>query len=338
MPFSNVTSVAGPDDALTEIRNFISGSLTGWTFHRDLTSPPVGEDSAGGRELAASKGNILFGLRSTTTGASSGNLFLFDGVPPWSSSNLDEMPGNSGIRVSDTQYDDTLATARYWNEVGGTWPNLWMFGADSPQSYVHVVAEVSAGFYYHLAFGELIKQGTWTGGEYYSAQYWNRTAIVIDIPDSSGHTALFDALTTQTTQERNATIRASTTSPTSSWVGASRQTDVVVNSVQRRSGFFGGVRGGWMAGGLWNAGVQELSGFSLLFPITAWFNDAGPSPDAASFLGQVPDVFGVNMESIDPQEVLTFGGDDYRVFPLASKLGAVDTPNSGLYGLAYREV
>jgi hypothetical protein len=335
---ANVTasSIAGPDAVLTNIRDFIV-TLTGWTVHVNIAAPPTPEDSAGGNELIASKGDVLFGLRSTTTGTSNGNLFLFDGNGVWSAmDNIDEMTGNSGIRVTDAQYDDISAEARYWNEVGaGTWPNIWLFGADSP-NYWHLVAEISTGIFRHMWVGELSpKVGSWTGGAYYGAQYWDLFSSQIDQPDSTSHAVPFDAQGTSS-PARATTVHCETLTPTSSWVQPGATVDAALNSIQRTAGIGFGSRGNLGSNNWFNSGVSPLSGISFFAPVGCFFRDLSDNPDSFHHLGFVPDVKFVNMESLDPASTITIGSDTYRVFPIAAKNGAIDADNSGLYGYAYR--
>lgn len=336
---ANVTaaSIAGPDAFLTNIRNFINSTLTGWTLHADLTAPPTGEDAAGGTELIASKGDILFGMRSTTAGTSNGNLFLFDGNGVYSGvDNIDEMTGNSGIRVTDAQYDDTAPAARLWNEVGaGTWPNIWIFGDDSP-SYFHCVAEVETGVYRHMWVGELSpKVGTWTGGAYYASHFWNQSASNIDSPDSNTHDVPFDPVLA-TSPARATTVHCETLTPTSSWVQLSVASNPTLNSVQRAAGVSCGPRGNLGVNDWFNTGVSALSGISYFAPVAAFYRDLTDNPDSYHHLGFVPDVKVVNVESIVPATTIVIGADTYRVFPLTAKNGVVDTHSSGVYGLAYR--
>lgn len=327
------TSVAGPDGGLTHIRNFINSTLTGWTIHQDNVDPGAGQNSAGGRLLVASKGDVLVGIRSTTTGSSNGNLHLFDGVPPWTTPvNADSLPGNSGIRVTNTQYDDTTGAWRFWNEVGGTWPRMWIFGNNSP-SYVHVVAEISTDIFYHMHFGELTKIGTWTGGAYYGADFWGRGLTAIDDPGSTTHTVSFDGASPSS--GKATTVHCATTVPTSSWLGLQEGSDITLNSVQRRMGECGPLRGGW---GLewWQPNAAPMNGQVPLYPIHIFYRDTAPTPDAMHHLGYVTDLRVLNINALQPAQDLSIGGDTWRAFPLKRKNGADNTFNSGFYGLAYR--
>lgn len=336
MANTNHTSVSGPDGALTHIRNFINSTLTGWTLHRDLTSPPAGEDTAGGRELAASKGDVLFGLRSTTSGTSSGNLWLFDGAGSWSAGNLDEMVGNSGIRVTDAQYDDATppSGARMWNDVGGTWPNLWIYGQDSsPSSFVHCVAEVSADVFHHLWIGELVKFGSWTGGAYYATQYWDKNASRIDQPDSNFHGVPFDGLATSNPYLCTTVHCVISTSPAGNWISG-QNTDTTLNSVQRKAGLFSPLRGQWGID-IWRPDPSPLSGQAILQQPMAWYRDLSTTPDEFHPLGYVPNVRILNMRNLSPGETITLGSDTWKVFPLSRYLGPDAGNNSGLHGIAY---
>ena len=330
------SSVSGPDGFLTHIRNFINTTLTGWTLHIDLAAPPTGEDTAGGRELVASKGDVLFGMRSTTAGESSGNLYLFDGNGVYSSmDNIDEMTGNSGIRVTDAQYGAFASAARFWNVVGGTWPNVWIFGANSP-NFFYCVAEIATGIFRHMWVGELSpKVGTWTGGAFYASQFWDLSPSQIDNPDSASHACPFDSKAASFA--RTTTVHCETLTPTSDWVILSVASDSTLNSVQRSAGRGCGMRGNLGQNDWFNTGVSALSGTSYFTPISAFYRDLSDNPDTYHHLGFAPDVKMVNVESINPAELITIGGDSYRVFPLAAKNGVNAANNSGLYGLAYRE-
>ena len=337
MANATATSVAGPDAVLTNIRDFLT-TLTGWTLHADITAPPTGEDTAGGNELIASKGDVLFGLRSTTSGTSNGNLFLFDGNGAYSAmDNIDEMTGNSGIRVTDAQYDDVSPLARLWNEVNpGTWPNIWLFGNDTAPNHWYLVAEISTGVFRHMWVGELSpKIGTWTGGAFYSAQFWGQGGTTIDQPDSTQHACPFDAVTTNT-DARTTTIHCETLTPTSDWVQISNTTDPIINSIQRAAGVGCGMRGNLGQNDWFNTGISALSGITYLTPISAFYRDLTDNPDTYHHLGFAPNVKMINITNIDPATTIVIGSDTYRVFPLAAKNGANAAYNSGVYGIAYR--
>lgn len=346
MAYVNVTSVAGPTGVVQAIRDFAINTLTGWSSPRDMQAPQSGEGSsggndAGGLELVLVKNNIMVGLRSTTTAQSAGRIFMWDGLPPWTGLvTLDQLPGNSGILTSDTQYNQAsvTATTRHCNKLGiGTFPNVYLFGANSPKSYIHCVIEFQSGSYAHLAFGEMDKVGTWTGGEYYGAGFWSQGGGDIDIPQSIEHQEHF------TSHQYNAgtmkgSIRCVTTSPTSNWLVMGSTTNAIRNSVQTRASTVTGPRGEWMSEQLMRIRTSPFSGLTPLVPIQVFFLDIGLTPDVYHYLGQIRDVRGINMTTLTPAELITIGGDDWMVFPMRVRNGAAASENSSVLGFAYKKI
>jgi len=330
MPIERLTNVADFDDLLGEIRTFLAATGD-WTIHRDLLTPDEGVAS-GGRILVVSNGDVLAGLRSTTTGVGAGRLYLFDGIPPYSGTpNLDALPGNSGISLTDGEYNSaTPASARVFTSAfSGPFPTAFLF-SDDPSTYCHVVVEVTAGKYRQLMFGNLHKFGTWTGGGYYASHRWDTGSSNIDVPNSSTHTVPFDS--------------GSSLQSGGMWTihyegggfvwGAPLQG--TLNGVHRRR-VRGSVRGG--CGNLFRS-IQEsaFSGLVALNPITVWPVTTTDTPITTRCAGRVPDVAEINMRHFAPGESYFIGSDEWIVFPAATKglpAARLDVENSGYYGLAY---
>lgn len=338
MPFTQLTNVADSDALLGHIRTFLASTLTGWTLHLDLATPTDGP-SAGGRDLVASKGSILVGLRSCTSVNSGGRLLLFDGIPAYTGGQIpDNLSGNSGTPLATGAYDSASVPAcKHINGAPGPYPNVYLFGANSPQSYVHVVVEISAGVYRQVAFGEMSKHGTWTGGEYYSASFHSLGASAIDEPDDVFHRYLFDG--NSLSQSTNGpTVRCVTaSSPVANWLSLSGNGNAVRSSIQTRPGLFGAVRGGWGTQML-RVRQSSFSGIVPLVPISVAFLEISSTPDVMHFLGTIPDVRSVNIETLSPGQTLTIGGDTWWIFPCTRKNGAATTQNSGAQGLAFKQV
>jgi hypothetical protein len=58
-------------------------------------------------------------------------------------------------------------------------------------------------------------------------------------------------------------------------------------------------------------------------------------------VGQVPDVFRVNMRNLTPEQEISVGSDIYTVFPMINKDSANTLANegySGYEGLAYKKI
>lgn len=327
MSVARLTNVPTFDDLLEEIRDFINATGD-WSIHEDLTAADEGVAS-GGRRLVASNGDCLVGLRSTTTGAGANHLYLFDGIPPWGGSvNNDVLPGNSGIRMTDANYNTASPSGRTHNGAfAGPFPTVFLF-TDDPSTYLHAAIEVTAGKFRHLCFGNMKKFGTWTGGAYYASQYWDTSASFIDQPGSNAHTVPFDS---GSSGEHMWTMYYQ--SGLGNWRCPSAETrNGTVRSLAK-----GSVRGGF---GHAFRNIQEtpFSGFIALTPITMWTIATADAPDTTRCIGQIKDMAEVNMRNLEPGESYFIGSDEWIVFPISSKRDpsvSDDLENGGYYGFAY---
>jgi hypothetical protein len=330
MPIERLTNVADFDDLLGEVRTFLNATGD-WNIHRDLSTPDEGVAS-GGRILVVSNGDVLAGLRSTTTGVGAGRMYLFDGVPPYSGTpNLDALPNNSGIVMTDGTYNsaDTPQARVFTTAFAGPFPTAYLF-TDDPSTYCHIVVEVTAGKYRHLLFGNLHKFGSWVGGGYYASHRWSTLTTEIDSPGSSFHSVPFDgALGANNGGQWTMHYEGGGFE----WVAPSQGT---FNGVNRRQAC-GSARGGF--GNLFRS-IQEsaFSGLVALNPITVWPVTTTDTPVTTRCAGRVPDVAEINMGNFSAGESLFIGADEWIVFPMATKglpADRLDVENSGYYGYAY---
>jgi hypothetical protein len=330
VPIERLTNVADFDDLLGEIRTFLSATGD-WTIHRDLLTPDEGVAS-GGRILVVSNGDVLAGLRSTTTGVGAGRLYLFDGIPPYSGTpNLDALPGNSGIVMTDGTYNSaTTPDARVFTTTfTGPFPTAFLF-TDDPSTYCHVVIEVTAGKYRHILFGNLHKFGSWTGGGYYASHRWTTDNTTVDAPDGATHTVPFDG-SSDAAQGGQWTVHYEG----GGFVWVSPLQDLF-NGVSRRRAR-GSVRGGF--GTLFRS-IEEsaFSGLVALNPVTVWPVTTTDTPVTTRCAGRVPDVAEINLKNFSPGDSYFIGADEWIVFPVATKglpTVQLNVENSGYYGLAY---
>lgn len=331
MPVSSLTNVASWDELLEEIRDFLSATGD-WTIHKNLTAPPSGSGvAAGGRELVVSNGVCLAGLRSTTTGTGANRILLFDGIPAWSASDIDEMPNNSGQRASDANYtsaSDITTLRRSDPAFAGPFPTAHLF-TDDPSTYLHAVVEVSAGLFRHINFGNMRKFGTWTGGAYYGLTKWNQSNLQIDVPSSALHHTPFDSGSIGNGAETTFYYNDGTTL----WRAVSATT---LNGVVRRQGQ-GSNRGGF--GRVFRIPTETpFSGLIALQPVTFWSTTVADTPDTVRCMGQIKDIATVNIGNLEPGESYLIGSDEWMVFPMAAKHNPSDrndVENSGYYGIGY---
>ncbi len=330
MPVATLTNVPSWDDMLEEIRDFLDATGD-WTMHKDLTVPPAGSGvAAGGRELVVSNDLCLAGLRSTTTGDGANRMFLFDGVPPWSSSDIDQMNDNSGIRAIDSDYESnssSVSLRRTNPALAGPFPTAFIF-TDDPSTYCHVVVEVEAGKYRHINFGNMRKFGTWTGGAYYALTRWEQLSNQIDVPAAASHSTPFDSASTglcETTFHYDDGVTL--------WRAV---TAVVADGVTRRQGR-GSARGGF--GRAFRIPTETpFSGLIALQPITFWSVTDADTPKTIRCMGQIKDIAEINIANLEPGATYSIGSDDWMVFPMAAKHNPSDrddVENSGYYGIGY---
>lgn len=335
MPMTSLSNVADWDTALGYIRTAIN-SAGGWTLNQDLQAPDIGA-AANGRILVATNGDCLVGLRSTQSGSGANRLYLFDGVPPYGTpafTTMDNLPNNSGLRVTNTDYTSIGDAGRVAQPAfAGPFPTMKIF-TNNPSTYCHVVIEVSAGRFRHLAFGNAIKFGTWTGGGYYALTCWNQTADFAHFIDDPGtlHAGLFDsALVPQ-----NFTLHYEDGATAYKW---RTPQEITLNGVLRRQ-CYGSMRGGF-GQAFRNRQSTAWSGFMNLVPITLWPRTTTDSPATVRCAAQIPDLFEVNMRFLTPAQILTIGASDYYCFPISQKgipTDRFDVENSGYYGLAYKKI
>jgi hypothetical protein len=334
MPYTELTNVASYDALLTEIRDFLSATGD-WTFHQNLTSPD--EDSsptAGGHQLVASNGDVLFGLRSTTSGPGANVLYLFDGVPAYSASAIDSLPNNSGNRYSLSDIGQAGgAGIRRLQQFAGPFPKAYLFTND-PSTYLHVVVEVQAGVFRHLMVGNAVKYGTWTGGGYYAATYWVSLADANDVdqPNNSASTVPFDS-NGLTGIGWTLHFERTSLSPQTKWLAAEAAS--TFNGVKRRKGA-GSFRGGW-GRAIGNLRESLFSGLIPLAPVMLQYVQETDDPDTVHFVGSLPDTRMVNITNLAPADSILIGSDEYVCFPLVTKNGATDFYNTGVMGVAYKK-
>jgi hypothetical protein len=269
-------------------------------------------------------------------------LYLFGGVP-------------GGTNGTDTNLNDDdgcgtfyqyLATNTYLTQAGGSaqrsigpfvgpFPHLYMF-ADSAGTYFHMVLEFATGDFRHLTVGNLVKYGTWTGGGYYSAMYWD-PSLDISIPSGGNNTVLFDNNTSAAGGQPPRDWTVHYVSPTSDlWIAPNGDNILSGSTVQRRQAR-GSVRGGFNRA-FKNIAESLFSGQIPLAPIVIGAVRQSDTPNTIRFIGEVPDIRMVNMTNLAAAGEFAIGSDTWKCFPFAQKNGSAGTENSGVGGLAYKKL
>lgn len=243
------------------------------------------------------------------------------------------------------------------NDWLGPYAKYWLFGpASGEPKYVHLVVQKANGRFSHISFGEIDKKGaTYTGGAFLHGTFWRwdfrdtsysqfNTSGEGSDAGGGAHRTLGD-----TTDDFNQ-------STYNVFVGALDATYPVIAN----NGFFNGSKLipvmarqskgmaqmedttarwlGWVA----HVGPNPINGVTPLFEFPfLWQNVAN---QRSRYLGGEPGRRMCSMIGRLEAETISFGADDYIVFPLKKSLPydpefipwTNKTPTSGPYGHAFK--
>jgi hypothetical protein len=331
MAFQTGTSTS-IENLLTQLSTFLQAN--GWTetFFNTITAD-IGS-------IGFSKNGIFVSMQYTET-ADNGAMAIYQATAsdpspttdPWTAT------GDSGNGVANNT-PTNMDSQRCCNQFGGPHTAFFFFERDSGPAYVHIVVEVDAGRYRHFGFGEILKIGDWTGGEYCYGQFVDQASSRIDVPAISQHNTGFDGF--NTTISLGATMRVSgypgEPDPATEWA-------VVANTSSPGNDRAGNPR--WISDGGWRSSrefssfggfeISLASAYKPLFPCPIELEDRSPIPDVARRVGFQVDVRMCNIANIEPGQLITIAGDDWFFFPWTRKQFLLNnTEESWNAGVAYR--
>lgn len=216
--------------------------------------------------------------------------------------------------------------------VGLTPIEYWFF---TDGYSVHAVVEFRAGAYAHISFGMLEKYGTYTGGEYVSANYWNQATW-----SSINNARTLDGYGVNSSVSYMNHVRVG-------WAG----NNVAAFGNNAQSGA-GQVRNLWMSGGAYGADMSDgellnhqpnsYNGRSVLIPpeiFLAYDLASQTNPTGWIPVGRIGNAAWIDMMNLNAEDTVN---TDWMVFPLCMKNaagpvlanGEVNTLN---LGLAYKK-
>lgn len=249
----------------------------------------------------------------------------------------------SGV-ISGT--DATIKTGRHVPLVNSSMA-YWFFTSGT-KDYVHAVVQVAGGDYRHFGFGNLDKQGSWTGGEYAyghlvsptagsSRQTFSDATTLLD--GCSGiNTGSPGAGSFSSVQPFVATVHAESLpneGGSSKWClcwggGAPNTTDRGSNT---RRYMQGGFRAGPTATMFGRFQGTLLTGLLPAYSIPIFYQD--PSNTSRYYpVGNMPDVRGIKMDAFVGGQEVSIGTDTWVVFPSKALL-AFGSNNTSNQGIAY---
>jgi hypothetical protein len=324
---SYATGTATSVENLVDILQTWASGTAGWT---------VDEYSAANNRCSMHLGTVYVHFKWEDSGnylAIYQSLGYVGTEEPW------EHTDNSGVSDATSPYDG----ARHVNFLtAGSFTAYHFFAPSGAPYYIHVAVEPASGRFRHFGFGDLIKCGDWTGGEYCYGHFWDQGASGADVPNSALHSMMLDGLASGST--RSATIHAEglpQQGVSEKWLVASSSgpTSGVDDNGEDRRTFIASTRCGLYSFYLSWIRNSQLNLYKPLAPIEVMFRDISTSPDTYYKLGSQPDVAIINMGNFNPGDEITLGGDTWKVFPWVRKQFLEDnTEESRNGGIAYKKI
>lgn len=201
--------------------------------------------------------------------------------------------------------------------------------------YLYCIVETTAGIFKHFGTGTFVKIGAITTAQFVHACRWsyNTSGNTISAQDSSSHAYPFDSA--DQTGQRNGLatiIRVDADAVTWRWMEGSYTP--ATNGRGMRGGFRSAVStSGGGANVMMACAASALTGRNMLWPC---FMSAERTGGLYNPLGYPPGVRWVNLTYLAPNDVVTIGTDQWKVFPAIRKNGTLGQVNSGVYGYAYK--
>lgn len=197
-------------------------------------------------------------------------------------------------------------------------------GDEGGREYLNLVVEYAAGRFRHLALGQLIKHGSYTGGTYVDGVNWNNSTTTQNSPDNSGHQVICDANSAGGTGH----VHCDYDAKSNNW-------QRIITGTATTSGL-GSARSSGMGQIFPNLGVQNWNLRNNLAPLSYFVNRAS---SLRSPIGRIPNMRILGMNNLQPGETLSIGGTDWMCFPIVQRTEGAQ-PNtvetSGFYGYAYK--
>lgn len=232
------------------------------------------------------------------------------------------------------------ATERRWNAIGAGPFISYHFFTDG-STYLHVVLEYASGLHRHMIFGEAIKEGTWTGGEYCAGHVWAQGTSEDD-PTFINHHLLFDSRSAVVGDGGTIHIEGLPDEPSAStkWGVMYSGTAAGLDTAGiAREVLHGGVRDSYQHRAWGHHRSNPASGNTFLIPIEIYRRRTAPAPDTLIPLGTLPDIRAVNIHFFVPGQEFTQGGETWKTFPWVRKRFLQDNQEeSWNMGIAYKKI
>jgi len=266
-------------EVLSQIAGYASGTL-GWAASYDNGSSSLDEKAV----ITPRVGDATFTLRY-------------------------EDNGSHGHRINCVAETAANVVSSPVTHIGGL-SNVWLFAGETPEPWMHVVINSIPGQYHHLYFGFLQRYGVYDSGAVVTSTHWANSLTTRDSWGNSGNGSMMFSGGNGTgyggviLEGPNPTIQRGTFCWPSHNPGTTyaRLTGGVLQEDNRRL-----IRHGLP---LHNAAAPMAP-----FLILADFEKDGYVVP----IGTPPGIRMIHIDDFNPEQIITFGANDWQIFPLSDK-------------------
>jgi len=217
---------------------------------------------------------------------------------------------------------------------------VWIFAGSTPEPWCHVVIRSAPGDYHHLYFGYLERYGAWSCGAVADGTLWDSSYRYRESAFHVHNHMLFSGESYwafSTAAEKMGGVLLEGVNVSKGIARFARATgSYSISSYPDDASAYAAAYGGFKDhanGGLVSQGTPLHNGITPMTPIllTADFDLNGNRTP----IGSPPGVRMVNITDYNPEDVVTFGADQYQLFPLANKtrpLNLYDDLPTGVIG------
>lgn len=264
----------------------------------------------------------------TTSGGTGSGCTL---TVTWEGVDANDHPDDSG-----NGGDTTPITSNYrgLDDVGnGPYVRHWFFASNEDGAdYFYAVLEYSAGKFACVGAGEMVKFGTWTGGEWCGATSYAGSGGITD----AGHYWMVDCRGTVYQLAATVHCEGLTGQGSTKW-GCVVDTTSTGNDGDSnpREIWTGGCREGILNFVLQGIRANPNNGFVPMIPYLMFHRS---SSVIWRYMGKLPHIREINGAFLTAGEEFTLGGSEtWKVFPYTSKASS-GTPHSGNMFFAVRKI